>query len=97
MAVLTSDNPHLSEVMPVDWPDQLATTFADYCKWAEEGGDSNISEEVRRLVQAATSPNTRRAYRSDLAHFLTNGGALPATAADVAAYLARFETERCSW
>jgi len=64
--------------------------FAGDCKSVEGGGDTGIAEPVRRLIQAATASNTRRAYRSDLAHFLANGGALPATAADVAGYLARF-------
>src|SRR6266478_4626831 len=79
MAALTSDNPHLSELTVVDLPDQLVTTFAVNCKRAEEGAEADVAERVRRLVQAATSPNTRRAYRSDLAHFLANGGKLPAT------------------
>lgn len=93
MTILTRDNPHLSELTAVDLPDQLVPTFAVNCKRAEEGTDTDVAEKVRRLVQAATSPNTRRAYRSDLAHFLANGGPLPATGADVAAYLARFGGE----
>jgi integrase len=56
----------------------------------EEGIEPDLAVEVRRLVQAAASANSRRAYRSDLAHFLANGGALPATAGQVAAYLARY-------
>jgi integrase len=90
MAVLTSDNPHLSEITAVGGLDQLGTTFAVNCKRAEEGVGTDVAEKVRQLVQAATSANTRRAYRSDLAHFLINGGTLPATAGDVATYLARF-------
>jgi integrase len=90
MTFLTSDNPHLSEPTPVVRPNRLATVFAVNCKWADEGADTKIGEKVRQFVQAATSANTRRAYRSDLAHFLSNGGCFPATAANVAAYLARF-------
>jgi integrase len=90
---LTRDNPHLSEPTSVVRPNHLATAFAVNCKWAAEGADAEIADKVRRLVQAATSANTRRAYLSDLAHFLLNGGCLPATAADVAAYLARFGGE----
>src|SRR5882672_3819964 len=93
MTVPTSDNPHLSELTPVDRPSQFGTTFAVNCKRAEEGADTDIAEKVRWLLQAATSPNTRRAYRSDLVHFLANGGTLPASATDVAAYLARYAGE----
>lgn len=87
MVVLTRDNPHLSEVTADDRFDYMAAAFAVDCKSVEAGG---VAEEVRRLIQAATAPNTRRAYRSDLAHFLGNGGVLPAPAANVAGYLARF-------
>ncbi|THD62552.1 MAG: integrase [Bradyrhizobium sp.] len=87
MTFLTPDNPHLSE-LTID--PLIPAQFAVNCKQAQEGVDQDVTEEVRRLVQAATSPNTRRAYRSDLAHFLANGGKLPATAVDVAVYLARF-------
>jgi integrase len=90
---LTRDNPHLSELNPIDRSEQLTATFAVNCTRAAEGADDYIAERVRRLVQAATAPNTRRAYRSDLAHFLTNGGAPPATAAQVADYLARYAAE----
>jgi integrase len=93
MAVLTSDNPHLSELTSGGRLDQLGTAFAVNCKWTEDGDDTDVAERVRQLVQAATSSNTRKAYRADLAHFLANGGALPATAAQVAAYLARFGGE----
>jgi integrase len=89
MSVPTSDNPHLSEVSLVDRRDRVIETFAVNCKRAEVA-DPDVDEKVRQLVQAATSPNTRRAYRSDLAHFLANGGGLPASANEVAAYLARY-------
>jgi integrase len=92
MAGPTSDNPHLSE-LTVDRCVEVKTPVAVNCKRTEEGTDTDVAEKIRRLVQAATAPNTRRAYRSDLAHFLVNGGGLPATAADVATYLARFGGE----
>jgi integrase len=92
MTVLTSDNPHLSEVT-IDSCAEGQDPIAVNCKRIEEGAEADVAERVRRLVQAATSPNTRRAYRSDLAHFLANGGSLPATAADVSAYLARYAGE----
>ncbi len=44
---------------------------------------------VRTYVHAATSDNTRRAYRSDLRHFLEWGGTVPASDVMVADYLAR--------
>ncbi len=44
---------------------------------------------VRTYVHAATSDNTRRAYRSDLRHFLEWGGTIPASDVMVADYLAR--------
>jgi integrase len=90
MSGLTRDNPHLSKVLSDDRSGHMAAAFAVDCKSVEEGGSTKIAEKVRRLIQAATAPNTRRAYRSDLAHFLANGGELPGTAADVASYLARF-------
>lgn len=48
----------------------------------------SLSEEVRGYVQDAISPNTRRAYKSDLAHFEQWGGTIPAPTEMVAAYLA---------
>ena len=49
---------------------------------------NSLSEVVRGYVQDAISPNTRRAYKSDLAHFEEWGGSIPATKEVVAAYLA---------
>ncbi|WP_288905356.1 site-specific integrase [uncultured Sneathiella sp.] len=48
----------------------------------------SLSEDVKGYVQDAISPNTRRAYKSDLAHFEQWGGLIPATKEMVAAYLA---------
>jgi integrase len=93
MAVPTSDNPHLSELISIDPRGDFSATNVANCTSTEEGARTDVAERVRQLVQAATSANTRRAYRSDLAHFLANGGALPATPADVAAYLARYAAE----
>ncbi len=47
-----------------------------------------VSDEVAALVEASIADNTRRAYRSDLAHFAAWGGQLPAEPALVASYLA---------
>jgi integrase len=89
MTTLTPDNPYLSGGTLAEPVDEIME-FAVNCKWMDAGADADVDERVRLLVQAATSTNTRRAYRSDLAHFLTNGGGLPATASQVTAYLARY-------
>ena len=46
------------------------------------------ASEVSAYVSAATAKNTRRAYRSDLDHFLAWGGSIPSTPEQIAAYLA---------
>jgi integrase len=43
---------------------------------------------VSAYVSAATAKNTRRAYRSDLDHFLAWGGSVPSTPEQIAGYLA---------
>jgi integrase len=47
-----------------------------------------LAERVQGFVQAGIAPATRRAYRSDLDHFLAWGGTIPATEGQLAAYLA---------
>jgi integrase len=47
---------------------------------------------VLHFIEAATAPNTRRAYDSDLKHFLAWGGSLPASPDVVARYLAAHAT-----
>lgn len=42
---------------------------------------------VRTYVDAGIAPATRRAYRADLAHYLTWGGTLPSSEEQIAAYL----------
>jgi hypothetical protein len=42
-------------------------------------GDSPIDEHVASLVRESLAENTRRAYLSDLAHFESRGGMIPAT------------------
>ena len=58
--------------------------------WVGRGSDVEQHEHpgVASYVRAAVSENTRRAYRSDLEHFLDWGGSLPATDIMVARYLA---------
>jgi integrase len=47
-----------------------------------------VSGEVAALVEASIADRTRRAYRTDLAHFAAWGGQLPAEPAQVASFLA---------
>ena len=47
-----------------------------------------VSEDVRELISAAYSPNTRRAYQADVAAFLAWGGSIPARPEEVAQYIA---------
>ncbi len=50
----------------------------------------SVLDEVAALVEASIADNTRRAYRSDLAHFTAWGGFLPDKRALVASYLAAY-------
>jgi integrase len=76
---ITSDNIHLSE------PTQSRSSCAD------DGAPLSIlscsDPKILEFLKAATAPNTRRAYQSDLIHFLAHGGTIPATAEQVARYL----------
>lgn len=49
---------------------------------------SSLSPEVSLYLRASLSDSSRRAYRSDLNHFLRWGGTIPASADLVAVYLA---------
>lgn len=51
---------------------------------------SNLSPAIRGYLQASLSDNSRRAYHSDLRHFQSFGGVIPATPETVAAYLASY-------
>jgi integrase len=48
----------------------------------------NAPEAVQELLRASIAENTRRAYRSDIAHFVAWGGSIPTEAQVVATYLA---------
>jgi len=62
---ITSDNIHLSEPTPhADVAAPTTKSFADAC----------TDPMVLHFIEAATAPNTRRAYDSDLKHFLAWGG-----------------------
>lgn len=47
------------------------------------------SMTAERYIDAARSVATKKAYAADLAHFLANGGKLPATPQQLSAYLAK--------
>src|SRR5947208_596702 len=49
---------------------------------------THLPETVARYVRDSLAETTRRAYQSDLRHFESWGGSLPASAEIVAAYLA---------
>jgi integrase len=48
----------------------------------------HFDPKVREFLQASIAASTRRAYQSDLDHFLAWGGSVPARAETVAKYLA---------
>jgi integrase len=81
-SILTYDNIHLSSLRNGLEGDPKASPLAIQ--------DRLIPPNVRELTQAATSNNTRRAYRSDLAHFLGWGATIPATPETVARYAADY-------
>ncbi len=86
---ITFDNIHLSKVIRTGWP----TARADVCTRQGAGqpktsADVCTDPDVLRFIEAATSANTRRAYDSDLRHFLAWGGSVPSRPDIVAEYLA---------
>jgi integrase len=79
---ITRDNIPLSEPTPLATVTATAAPIAMACTDAR----------VLHFIEAATAPNTRRAYDSDLKHFLSWGGSLPASPDVVARYLAAHAT-----
>src|SRR6266516_2108402 len=80
---ITPDNLHLSEPTPLAAITATAATPI---------GMACTDPMVLHFIEAATASNTRRAYDSDLKHFLSWGGSLPATPDVVARYLAAHAT-----
>jgi integrase len=78
---LTRDNIHLSRPIPAD--SQRASADDSNPLSFQGCADAKVLE----FIAAATSSNTRRAYRSDLAQFLAYGGTIPAAADQIARYL----------
>ena len=79
LTVLASDNVQLSN---------LRSGVKSVALGAAEGTEIVPASTVSEYVAAATANNTRRAYRSDLDHFIAWGGAVPCTPEQIAAYLA---------
>lgn len=50
--------------------------------------DLETPAQLRRLLEAAYSKNTQRAYRSDVEQFRRWGGNIPSNEGEVAAYIA---------
>ena len=95
------DNPHLSEPknvlqgdadspprdsQPAPPKDQTPTVSDHLVQLIAR--DHSVPDQVAALVEASIADNTRRAYRSDLAHFAAWGGQMPADPSLVASYLA---------
>jgi integrase len=77
---LTRDNPYLSRVT-TDHVPALSTDLQATKNLA-------CAELIADFVRDSVAVNTKRAYRSDLDHFASWGGDIPASAETVAAYLA---------
>jgi integrase len=77
---ITFDNIHLSTVIQARREPQNAGV-------SPLAPLSCTDPKIREYLQAATAASTRRAYQTDLRHFLLHGGSIPATAGQVARYL----------
>jgi integrase len=77
---ITSDNIHLSQPIP--------STLNDAAISNPLSPLSCTDPKILEFIAAATAPSTRRAYQSDLRHFVFWGAHLPATPQQVARYLA---------
>jgi integrase len=80
--VITRDNIHLSPPIPLGVTRPRADAGIPLC--FHDCTDPKVLE----FLAAATASNTRRAYQSDLAHFLAWGGSIPAGPKIVAEYFA---------
>ena len=78
---ITHDNIHLSKPT---WRDLTESRDVS----AEGSVHGCADPKVLEFITAATASNTRRAYQSDLTHFLAWGGSIPAGRDTVAEYIA---------
>jgi integrase len=76
---VTRDNIHLSRLIPLQFGDAAVSDAPSPLNCTDP--------KILEFLQAATAPSTRRAYQSDLRHFLAHGGTIPATAEQIARYL----------
>jgi integrase len=84
---LKPDNSHLSR--PTNNAFQgLRTVQFENDGDRHDGASLSLPHSVRDFVRDSVAANTRRAYASDLAHFLNWGGSLPSKPQQVAEYLA---------
>src|SRR6266567_4098216 len=79
---ITRDNLHLSD------PIFDAEARRQGSCGADAPASGLLHPTIRELLEAASATNTRRAYQSDLQHFRTWGGSVPAAPELVARYLA---------
>jgi integrase len=79
---ITRDNIHLSR--PIRASSQVVSAAVSNPLSFQNCSDPKILA----FIAAATSPNTRRAYQSDIEHFIARGGCIPATQEQIARYLA---------
>ena len=65
----------------------------------ESAGADKVAQTLvlnsNQYIRAATAPNTRMAYRSDVRHFERWGGLLPANSQQVIAYLVHYAGKLC--
>lgn len=86
--VLTFDNTQLSHLKSEEYQGSEGHQTAINCT-RKNGPVQLIAQgcEIDRYIQASLSDNTRRAYQSDLAHFIAWGGTIPATPETICQYL----------
>lgn len=92
---LHSDNPSFSRVTiaPAEASEERAINCIAALALCAINCTDALADRVAGLVASSISESTRRAYRSDLAHYTAWGGSIPAGAATVAAYLAAHADE----
>lgn len=79
---ITSDNIHLSPAIPPCAGDAVVSNPLSPLTCTDP--------KVLEFIAAATAPNTRHAYQSDLRHFQAWGGSLPAAPEHIARHLADY-------
>lgn len=83
-----SDNPLLSDSTKER---SEVSKIADVCNF--QNIDPEISTLIDYFIMRSSEASTRKAYKSDLAHFQAHGGKFPADSLSVASYLCRCISE----